>query len=136
VHWIELADGRSITIDQILAQRTYLGLIEGIPNDRTNAYITNSIENHTKCVFHCERCVVVPPAVKPFEFNGKTGQKLPSSAIAGLFRSVQTVRDHDKTYSVLAVLWFQESFDPLLGEEALSAIRKLDWTRLAEDVDD
>jgi hypothetical protein len=61
---------------------------------------------------------------------------LPSSAIGGLFRSVQTVRDRDKTYSLLAVLWFQESFDPLNSPEALAAIKNLDWTGLAEDVDD
>jgi hypothetical protein len=33
---IELADGTTIYADKIAARRTYLGLIEGIPNDRVN----------------------------------------------------------------------------------------------------
>jgi hypothetical protein len=136
VHWIELTDRHSITVDRILAQRTYMGVTEGIPNDRFNERIINSIENTCKNVFHFTRCVILPPAVRSFELNGKTGRALPSSAIAALFRSVQTVRDHDKTYSLLAVLWFQDSFDPLISSEAMDGIQKLDWVNLAEDVDD
>lgn len=134
MRWIELADGHSITMLRIYAKLTYLGLVEGIPNDRFNESIINDIEDTCKRVLHVTRLVILEPTVRSFELSGKPGRLLPACAIAAEFRSVQTVRDHDKTYSELAVLWFQESFDPLISVEALDGIQKLDWVGLAEDV--
>jgi hypothetical protein len=136
MRWFDLADGHSITIMRLLAQRTYLGVTEGLPNDRFNEYIIGKIEETCQSVLYVTRCVIIPPVVRTYERNGKTGRSLPGSAICALFRSTQTVRDRNKTYSELAVLWFQEEFDPLISPEALDGIRKLDWARLAEDVDD
>jgi hypothetical protein len=136
MRWIDLADGHSITILQAYSQRTYLGVTEGIPNDRFNQHIINNIEDTCKRALHATRCVILPPIVRSFELNGISGRALPEYAIGARFRSVQTVRDHDKTYSELVVLWLQESFDPLVSPAALDGIQKLDWAKLAEDVDD
>jgi hypothetical protein len=133
---IELADGAAIYADMIAARRTYLGLIEGIPNDRMNERMIDGLKIMCKRAFCHDRFVVLPPVMTPREFNGKSWKALPACAIGGLFRSIRTVRDHSKTYSLLAILWFQESFDPLISPQALALMQQLDWAQLAEDVDD
>jgi len=133
---IELADGRSIYADMMAAQRTYLGLIEGIPNDRINELMIENFKTTCERAFCFDRFVIIPPVMSAREFNGKSCRSLPAAAICGLFRSVRTVRDHDRTYSALAILWFQEGFDPLLSRAATAEIQTLDWSRLAQDVTD
>jgi hypothetical protein len=131
---INLAEGRRIYADMFLARLTYLGLMEGIPNDRINAHMISDIERSCKRTLHCERCGILPPTVTTFQHKDKIGRKLPACAIAGRFIAAGTVRDHSKDYSQLAILWFQETVDPLISPEALAAIEKLDWVEHAEDI--
>jgi len=133
---IELADGRTICADKIVAMRTYLGLIEGVPNDRVNEWTIDDFKSYCGRAFCIDRFGVLPPAMKAREFKGRSWRALPANAIGGLFRSVRTVRDHDKTYSIPAILWFQDELEPLLSPPVLAQLRQIEWARLAEDVDD
>ena len=133
---IQLGDDTTIYADGIVARRTYLGLIEGVPNDAINERMIDDLKSMCSRTFCVEQCVVLAPSMTTRQYRGKSWRALPSSAIGGLFRSLRPVRDRNKTYSRLAVLWFQNAFEPLLSRETLQAIQQLHWTRLAEDYED
>ena len=133
---IELADGHSIHAQRIAAQLTYRRLIEGIPTDSLNEEIVNDVEELCKRVFFLERCIIIPPTLSPREFRGKSWRELPRVLIAGSFRCFKPVRHAGHVYSALAVAWFQSSLEPLVSEQVLPLIQKLDWARHAEDFTD
>lgn len=133
---VRLDDGTTIYADEIVARRTYLGLIEGVPNDSINERMIDELKLMCGRAFYVDRCVVLAPAMTARQIRGKPWRALPSSALGGLFRSVRPVRDPNKTYSMLAILWFQDDFEPLLSREALASMQQLNWARLAQDYDD
>src|SRR5579859_1399438 len=133
---VRLDDGTTIYADKIVARRTYLGLIEGVPNDSINERMINDLKMMCGRAFCVDRCVVLAPRMTPRQLKDRPWMALPSSALGGLFRSVRPVRDRNKTYSMLAILWFQEHFEPLLSPESLASMQQVHWARLAQDFDD
>jgi len=119
----------------IIAQHTYRTLIEGIPSERLNERIVNDVEELCKRVFFLERCIIIPPTLSPREFRGKSWRALPPVLIAVLFRCLP-IRYPGHVYSELAVAWFQSSIEPLISEQILPLIQKLDWARHAKDFTD
>jgi hypothetical protein len=130
---ITLLDGRAISADIVVAQRTYLRLIEGIPTERLNREILDDIPGLCARALHHEHCVVIPPVLSAHEFRGKKWNALPRILIAGRFSHYNPVRDPTQDFSMLAIAWMQGSLLPLPSEGVLPSLRALDWSRHARD---
>jgi hypothetical protein len=133
---IKLLSGHSIHAEVIVAQRTYLTLLEGIPTDRINARIIAGVRELSKRVLFHDHCVIIPPVLTERKFNDKTWNQLPRTLIAGSFRCHDPVRGSDQHYSALAVAWFQPELEPLISDQALASIQRLDWDALAMNCSD
>jgi hypothetical protein len=81
---------------------------------------------------------LIQPVEKPIDLDGKpypfgTPASLPNITCIGRFASLQPVRNKNKDFSELIVIWYQDEFafpiDPIVVKE----LQLLDWERFADD---
>jgi len=120
----------------VYAEKTYMILPEGVPDDRFHQDVMERITNvcsdtpYDRFMWSCRRRSSSGPA-----WRWKWCE-LPMFWVAASFRLMKTVRDHTETYSALAIAWFQNDVEPLLAPEMRPLLEAVDWAALAVDYSD
>jgi len=122
---VRLETGRPIWCWQYLASYTYEGFMERTPSERANRRMLDSLAARVEQAFRqLARKVIEPPPRPPG----------PSSTTrrSGSPPSLRLYPSRDGMHlSSLVVVWFSGRQHPVIGEEALAAMGRLDWNRLA-----
>lgn len=143
---IPLRMGGTITLMALHQDKTYGGLLAGIPSVETNDhYIAGVLQEAQRyCVPDASPYLIVPPRrnyrqrlgdmehyldhIKP-----RIPEWLPEVRCIGSFENDLSVRDQSGYFSVLTVVWFQDEFAMPILDPALEHLRQLDWPALAAD---
>jgi hypothetical protein len=124
--------GRSVALQALYYQRTYLSLLEGSPDRELNDRILEQVESEMEPLWGGCRVHVILPEID--ESNPAHSNLPPVRFTAWLYcPPVAKVNDG----SELVVVWFREDcsgepLDQIVGE----AIRSLPWDELAEVFED
>ncbi len=131
---IKLESGREIGLESLNQEKTYANLLEGLPRIPFNNHIIEGWRRR----YESSGLVVIEPVRKgdpnpkgqpdddiwgPVEF-------LPPIVCVGMFQS-EPVRNEREDFSLLNILWFQDTFALPIDPEVVAQIRKLDWENLA-----
>jgi hypothetical protein len=131
---LTLADGREIRAENIVAWRTYMGLLAGLPNDEINERELSQLKEICNRALLVEDSVIIPPAMIAHESDEQNWNEYPPIFVAArFFSSRDTHGGSCGRFSALAVGWFQTSLHPLIPDDILAAIKQLNWTNLAHD---
>lgn len=144
---LRLSSGRSVTLSSLRQSRTYLGLLEGLPDTRSSEFfIRNALERAEEDSHPRSKPVLLPPARRDYfrtpgdmaeakrgAFADRNIEWLPLVTCVGEFESSSPARDPEMHASTLTVVWFQAEWAMPIDPAALEAIKKLDWDRLATD---
>lgn len=128
-----LATGRTIRLMSLRQWVIYGGLLEGLPTRGMNASIIVSARTDAR-----ERDGNEPHLIEPvqtaIEHEGRypfgEPARLPRIGCVGHFVSAGKDPVH---FSCLTVIWFQHAYAFPLSSEAATALRGLDWERLATE---
>ena len=134
---ITLASGRTIDMRDIRQSYTYQGVIEG-----DLVYIHHEILENARARFGYSKppVVIIPEGHeylsetdpdKKYEHTLRhlhpRDRKLPRVCCSSMFRSVPLGNDQWSDWSMLGVIWFQDTFIPHFNEDALEKIKVIDW---------
>lgn len=145
---LTLRSGRTITLKSLDQEMSYAGLLEGVPDAKSNDW-------YIECTLRAveRRCVegagphLIPPVRRDFlrepgdmrqliqERAYRVPEWLPMVRCIGSFQSSVIARAPDHHVSVLVVVWFQDEYGPPLQESAMGQLLALDWESLATDID-
>jgi hypothetical protein len=156
---IEIGDGRTIQLDELIQSRTYAGLLIGIPRedmqDSILEYAMNKAREH---LGEHPAPHLIEPAMVEFEVeltprrvdrnlkvipdDGEIrrirGRRLPLTLCMARFSSAEPVdkgrdgRIFDE--SIANLLWFQEYFGPPCDPAVVMQFKSLPWSQIACDV--
>ncbi|MEQ8789871.1 MAG: hypothetical protein RIC55_26490 [Pirellulaceae bacterium] len=128
--FFDLDCGRSVAVDALYYQRTYLSLLEGRPNREMNDRILEKVRSEMAPLWGKRRVHVIPPAINE---SDRTHPVLPRVRFTVWLTCYQPIQEPNAG-SELVVVWFREECagEPL-DEIVSSAIRSLPWDELAED---
>lgn len=145
---LTLRSGRTIALQSLDQAMSYAGLLEGVPDAKTNDwYIECSLRAAERLCAAGAKPLLIPPARRDFlrepgdmrqlveERPYRIPEWLPMVRCIGSFQSSATARNPDRHVSVLGVVWFQDEYGPPLQEPALGHLLAMDWDSLASDVD-
>ena len=146
---LRLSSGRRVTLTSFRQARTYLGLIEGLPDtDSSTFFIRGALKTAEESFHPRSKPVLLPPARRDYfrtpgdmaaakrgAFAGRNIEWLPLVTCIAQFDSVMPARDPEMQGSTLSVVWFQDEWAMPIDQAALEAIKKLDWDNLATDFD-
>jgi hypothetical protein len=145
---LTLRSGRQVTLEALDQAMSYAGLLEGVPDAKTNDwYVASSLRAaKSRCLEGAEPHLI-PPARRDYlrergdmrqlieDRPYRVPEWLPMVRCIGSFTSSVTARNPDRHVSVLVVVWFQHEYGPPFQEPALGQLLALDWDSLATDVD-
>jgi len=133
---IKLDSGREITLESLRQEKTYDGLLEGLPRTTLN----NGIIERWRGDYESSGLVLIEPVRKKADPNWKDHpgmeeiwgpvEYLPPIVCVGRFES-GPVRNEREDFSLLNILWFQNTFALPIDPEVVAQISKLDWENLA-----
>jgi hypothetical protein len=121
----KLASGRGIWCFQYLVSYTYNGFLERTPSEECDRYMLQGVEREAKRVFGDWPVHILQPARTAGVVD------FPRKRFTAFFTSLPMKQDMHVSSLVLA--WFQDDQFPPMNEATLSAVRSLDWERLAVD---
>ena len=146
---LRLISGREIILDRITLSRTYAGLLEGTPNERSNDLSIkwamdrvrrdapqgqlHLIEPERRDYFRHPgdmQSVLDRQQERPLELK-HIPEWLPQIECVAEFHSIGPVRDSTKDASSLTILWYQNDFG--LDEVSIERLRNVDWDQHATD---
>jgi hypothetical protein len=144
---LRLSSGRSVTLSSLRQSRTYLGLVEGLPDTKSSEFfIRNALKKAEEDSHPRSKPVLLPPPRRDYfrtpgdmaeakrgAFADRNIEWLPLVTCVGEFESSSPARDPEMHASTLTVVWFQAEWAMPIDPAALEAIKKLDWDRLATD---
>jgi uncharacterized protein (TIGR02996 family) len=145
---LPLRSGRTITLQELDQQMTYIGLLAGVPNREMNDHtIADALREAQRFCVADARPHLIPPPLRDYfrepgdmqritaRFPDHVPDWLPMVRCIGSFKDVVKARDPNRDLSVLTVVWFQDEYALPILEPALSQLRELDWDSLATDTD-
>jgi hypothetical protein len=128
--FFDLDCGRSVAVEALYYQRTYLSLLEGRPNQDMNDRILEKVRTEMAPLWGNRRVYVVPPAINESDPKHPV---LPPVRFTAWLCCYQPIKEPNAG-SELVVVWFQEECtDEPLDEIVHDAIRSLAWEELAQD---
>ena len=134
---IKLESGRTIDLESLKQEKTYAGLLEGMPRKDFNDRIIEGWRRQA-VPYEGQKMALIDPVRRP----GATGlprrgdelwgppEFLPAIVCVGMFQSTP-VRNEREDFSLLIIVWFQEAFAMPIDPGVVAQIRKLDWETLA-----
>lgn len=144
--------GRKITLDSLTQKRTYAGLQVGHPSKDSNDHrIKWDLEyarglpeslGDPHLIEPERRDFRVTPGDMQYVIDRQSDRHpddlhipewMPEVCSIGMFRSSSPARDTRKDWSALTLVWYQADFGSDTG--AVSAIRTVDWTKYAVDLE-
>jgi hypothetical protein len=128
--FFDLDCGRSVAVDALYYQRTYLSLFEGRPNRKLNESILEKVRREMTPLWGDRRVHIIPPAI---DDSDPTHPVLPRVRFTVWLTCYQPIKEPNAG-SELVVVWFREEcsgepLDKIIGD----AIRSLPWEELAQD---
>lgn len=145
---LTLRSGRQVTLEALDQVMTYAGLLEGVPDARTNdSYVGSSLRAAERRCVEGAKPLLIPPARRDFlrepgdmrqlieDRPYRIPEWLPMVRCVGSFQSFVTARNPDHHVSVLVIVWFQDEYGPPIQVPVLDRLLALDWDSLATDVD-
>jgi len=143
---LTLASGREVVLDRLSQERTYSGLLDGLPHSKSNdRHIEAALKDARALCVSGARPVLIEPTRRDFlRVPGdmvNSGSRwhvpewLPQVTCVAQLHSVNPARDHSKSGSALTVVWFQDEFAPPIQDPALSSLIRVNWDELAIDFD-
>lgn len=141
---ITLHGGRTITLEEIRLRQTYTGLLEGVPNTEFNDDIVREAVEAARetCSKGTEPFLIEPtrrdnvrsPGDKSDGRMGdRTPEWLPMVRCIGMFKSTTPAKNKEMDASSLTIVWFQDDFTPVIGEEIIRSIKAIEWDSVAHD---
>lgn len=128
-------ENKKVTIKAIYQWRTYSGLLMGLPTKKMNARIIESAKKSAQNFTGLQEVYLIEPQQKllskrrPYPFG--IPASLPSTiCIVELWHS-KALRDENKHYSSLAVVWFQDEFAFPIAETILEKMELIPWESIA-----
>ncbi|MFN7842768.1 MAG: hypothetical protein ACK5YR_18405 [Pirellula sp.] len=144
--------GRKLTLKYLDQSQTYSGMLEGTPNRKFNDWeIENDLKYAAKYRFAMGSPYLIEPKRRdyfrqPGDMNhirertsqypaewGRDPEWLPLIRCIGCLFSSSTSKNPMKDVSTLTVLWYQNDFAYPIENDILTALRSMDWDRLAAD---
>lgn len=145
---LALRSGRVVTLQALDQEVSYAGLLEGVPDARSNDwYVERSLRAAGRLCAAGAAPHLIAPARRdylrePGDMRGYVEERprripewLPPVRCIGLWQGGVTARHPERHVSVLVVVWFQDEYGPPLAGPARDALLALDWEALASDVD-
>lgn len=130
---LDLDCGRSVAVDALYYQETYLSLLEGVPNQEINARILERVRSEMVPLWGERPVYVVPPAISLLNHEHPV---LPAVRFTAWLTCYQPIKEINAG-SELVVVWFREECsDEPLEDIVYDAIRSLSWEELARDFED
>jgi hypothetical protein len=143
---ITLRSGRTIVLETLHQEMTYLGLLMGAPCCESNdADIADALKKAQTYRFGESSPHLIPPPrrdylrapgdMSPFVREEYVPEWLPMVRCIATFTSNRPARDPRRDLSMLTVVWYQDEFALPIQEPALTEFLDLDWESLAADGD-
>lgn len=127
----ELKEGRQIFLEDFFESKTYVGLLEGKPNEAINRGVLNSHAEAAKRMWPKE-----PHITLGLDFyRSRLNETMPAIVCAGQFISYEPAIDTNRAGSSLVVIRFQEEMFPLLQGKNAAWLGDVAWKHLAKDFD-
>lgn len=147
-------DGRKLTLKHLDQSLTYAGLMEGTPDQKANDWrIETDLKYASQYRFAIgEPCLIEPErrsylrrpgdmdrarqraSQYPAEW-GRDPQWLPLVRCIGVFFSVAKRKNSVNPMSSLTVMWYQHDFAYPIEDAVLAQLKRLNWDRLATDIE-
>jgi hypothetical protein len=115
---------------------TYVGLLEGTPNDEINRMILKGVPARYQHVFGKHPVYVLPPVIERWEEPhpaGRFGKRIiavmPHIEVAALFESI----DSTGQPSALIIAWHQNAVSLTLSDDIQHRLTTIDWPSHAHD---
>jgi hypothetical protein len=132
---------RYVSINVLVQEYTYKGLLEGVPTDTMNQRMIKNLES--KAIRYCGNMpvyVIEPkqtphPHARPNPFE--TPMSLPAYTCIAQLSDYKPARDEEMFGgSQLIVVWFQDTLALPIDDDILEKMKQIKWTELAEDITD
>lgn len=138
----QFADDISPNVNQFVQRKTYLGLLEGVPNTEINNSDIPARVEEVKRIFSVENVLIIQPEQTPIGpkeplYTGRNGQpvyraRLPSVTCM-MDLSSYYVGDPEKEWSRLGLLWYQEEYAFPIDQKVIDEIKRYSWKKLSID---
>lgn len=127
---VTLDSGITVSMKSLSQRVTYLELLEGLPSKELNDRIINNLTNSSRYLLYETR--------SDFRFddprrNRREFEFLPYITCMASLEALVPARDETAHQSFLEVFWFQDAWAMPLAPEVVTALKVLDWKRLATD---
>jgi hypothetical protein len=134
---ITLQSGRTIDLYSLNQERSYAGVLAGLPRKHINDRIIERCRQQAVAK-HSQHVIVIDPARKPPPLGvDRYGDQehgpaefLPPIVCYGLFRS-RPVGNEPEDCSLLLIIWFQAAFALPIDPGVVESIQKVDWEACA-----
>jgi hypothetical protein len=128
--FFDLDCGRSVAVEALYYQRTYLSLLLGRPDQEMNDCILEETRTEVAGLWNARRVYVIPPLINE---SDPAHPVLPPVCLAARLCCYQPIAEPNAG-SALVVVWFREECpDEPMDKIVSNAIRSLPWEDLAED---
>jgi hypothetical protein len=128
--FFDLDCGRSVAVEALYYQRTYLSLLLGLPDQEMNDGIVEETRTEVARLWNARRVCVIPPVINE---SDPAHPVLPPVCFAARLCCYQPIVEPNAG-SALVVVWFRgECSNEPMDKIASAAIRSLAWEKLAED---
>lgn len=126
---IHLSSGYDVALDSFYSERTYAGLLEGLPDAAMNAEILVHAQSHMTPLWGQRATHVMSPETRHVQ-----GRSIFPAMTYFAWLTSRTPIDKGYDGSELVVVWFApEKLDLPLSAIIGEAIRELPWADLAKD---
>ena len=128
---IKLASGESISLNSFYSERTYAGLLEGLPTPEMNTKILARARSRMSALWGQHATHIIRPAAR----QEREHTIFPELTYFAWLTSCTPINP-DVMASELVVVWFApEQTDVPLSTIVSEAIRDIPWARLAREID-
>jgi hypothetical protein len=138
---IDLLNSHQIELSALKQFRTYAGLLEGLPTLERNQELlqrliveqTKTDQGYTPFLIEPAQIPYPPSVADGYPFG--TPMRLPKICCIGQFHSSTPARKANADYSLLTIIWFQQTWALPIDETIIEVMTLLAWSELAHDSD-
>lgn len=126
----------SVRINVIHQERTYSGLLEGLPTRKMNEQKLHGLPLEAQNQLGKIKVYLIEPSQKKIEYEeypfGEPAS-LPRITCMAQLENNRPARNEEMDFSMLILIWFQDAFAFPIEESILKTIETLDWAEIAQD---
>jgi hypothetical protein len=129
------------TIENLFCEKTYLGLLLGIPNERITKSEMKSFQSEVlqlnygedDALYNKYIYITPPMMIQEKTSYGKKYSRLPNYACAARLVSNTVIKDKDSDFSEVILIFYLENNPIMNGVNFQEVIKKLSWKSIAHD---